>query len=828
MPSHDLSGTWLLRGINGLRGFKSDCLKEEIDRRLYINADVPGEVHLDLLAAGRIADPYHRLNHLACRWVEDQVWIFRRTFTADHALDAAQVQLIFERLDGPAVIHLNGQEVGRHANSFRPCRIDVTGKLRQGQNLLIVELESGLHHVAELEVGGFDVGLESQLSKRHWLRQPQCSFGWDWTTRLLNIGISAPVRLEWFDTAAIAEVALLSEVPDTLDRATLRVRVWIDAARQGDALLQVKLPDAKLTQQKTIQLTPGSHLHELTVAVPNPRLWYPRTHGRQPLYNVEIELSADGKMLDTAARRTGFRRVVVDQSPHPDGGQYFRFIINGQCVFLKGANWIPADMIFCRSAGDRARKLVALAEQANFNFLRIWGGGLYESEDFYNACDQAGIVVWQEFIFSCGKYPATDKKFVDEVRTEATHQVRRLSPHPSLVIWCGNNEQEWGAWDWGFAHTDQALTDHGLYHVILPQIVAAEDPTRFYWPSSPYSGPDRHPNAFEIGDQHPWQVCMGPDGPNFFAYRDMDPRMPNEGGVLGVPNTAVLDECLPDDQRHLQSFAWCEHANGHDSAFAVQPKTERIVRHWTGLDPQQMPLETFAYYSGLLQAEGLTEYANAFRRRMHSTSAAAFWMYNDCWPTTTSWTVVDYRLRRNLAYHPVRRAFADCRAIVAPDGDGLAIVGVNDTLTPRPAQLRYGLFALAGGLPVDITESVELPANSAAVLARLDAKTIAALHDGSCGAFTLLIDENGNTIDQSRIFLTPFKDLSFAKPEVQVDCRHAQATFTSNVFCWGLCLDLTGQADLSDNLFDLLPGIAYRLPCPADKPPKVIRCGNLP
>ena len=308
---------------------------------------------------------------------------------------------------------------------------------------------------------------------------------------------------------------------------------------------------------------------------------------------------------------------------------------------------------------DRARydALTDLALEANFNFLRIWGGGLYESDDFYELCDEKGILVWQEFIFACSRYPADTLAFLNEVVEEARYQVRRLASHASLVVWCGNNEIEWLYWDHEHLRPSY-LPDHVLFHDVLPDVLRDEDGTRFYLPSSPISPDGAFPNADDRGDQHPWSI--GFENIDFREYREMICRFPNEGGILGPSSLPTVLECLPEDERRLDSPSWFLHDN---TISAVQPSNcDRMLELFCGLDPRAMSLEEYVYWGGLVEGEGLREYIENFRWRMWSSAAACFWMYNDCWPATRSWTIVDYALRRTPAFHPVRRAMEPVHA----------------------------------------------------------------------------------------------------------------------------------------------------------------------
>ncbi|HEX2950026.1 MAG TPA: glycoside hydrolase family 2 protein, partial [Armatimonadota bacterium] len=551
----------------------------------------------------------------------------------------------------------------------------------------------------------------------------------------------------------------------------------------------------------------------LTIDVENPRLWWPRGHGDQNRYTVEVAFEASGE-TQTVTRRTGVRLVEIDQSSHPATGKHFIIKINGRPIFCKGGNWVPADLLYSTVTPERIHDLVSLAINANFNTLRVWGGGSFASEALCDACDENGILLWHDFLFACAKFPGDHPEFAAEVRREVTYAVRELAHHPAMVVWCGNNEIEMGDWAWGYDNTCRTHPHYAIFHHDIPRIVMEENPAIVEWISSPYSPDYKSPNDPTVGDQHPWEVSLGTHGPDWWHYRSYVDRFPNEGGVLGMSSLGTLQQFLPESERYVGSPSW----DHHDNPFArlsrtpdALGRTYESVQFWTGRDPMAMEWENYAFTSSLLQAEGLYEYISNYRRRMFSSSSAIFWMYNDSWPTTHGWTIIDYYLRKKLSFHPVRRAFQPITVVVAEENDRVTIFGVNDTPASWSGELRYGLFTLHGGLPKDKSLQVLLPANASTPLAEFTLAEWQQLGLHESGAFALL-RQHDTTVAQHRLFLERFKDLNFAEPDVHIDLRDGLLTLTADTFVWGVCLDLNGDADLADNCFDLLPGIPYTLP----------------
>jgi len=822
--SRSLDGVWKLCWTSGMRGRTSFVQDGRIALDRYLDARVPGEVHLDLWRAGWIADPYTGTNVLAARWVEEMIWTYRRELTVPAAARRGRAWLVFERLDIAAKIRLNGAEVGEHCNTFYPCRIDVTGKLLPGRNVLEVEIESGLYHVSDKLNGGYQWTKDAALHKRHWLRKPQSQFEWDWAPRLLNVGITGPVRMEWTTgPARIDQLVPLVRVAPDLKSATVRARLFVEGL--GTKAVKGTLTVAVAGRKETVpvSIAPGLNPVEATVEVPDPQLWWPRGHGGQPLYPLKVELRVGGRVVGTRTARIGFRRVRVNQAPHPMGGRYFVIEVNGRPIFCKGGNLVPA-AVTARLDEERYRGLVDRSIEANFNMLRVWGGGLYEADDLFRICDEEGILVWQEFVYACAKYPTIDGDFFRDVSREARFQVRRLAAHPSLIVWCGNNEMESGNWEWGYDLGSLPLPDHAFFHLTLPRIVKEEDPTRYYQPSSPFSPDGETPSRPDMGDQHPWSI--GFNETDFRGYRKMIDRFPNEGGIMGPCARPTVRECVPGGLKFPDSLEWQVHENSISDWETPKP-VDRMLEQWLGKRRRDMNLDDWVYWGGVVQGEGLSEYIKNFRRRMFSSASAIFWMYNDTWPAVRSWTIVDYRLRRTPSFHPVRRAFAPVAVVVTREEDAVRVWGVNETQQIAGGTLRYGLMRLSGTYQVDESRPVLLKPNASTLLAEFDARSWDRLGTRTHVAFARLADGT-REVARDRLFLPYFREMKWPRPRVAVRRAGGKAVFTSSSFAWRVCLDLDGERRLPDNFFDVWPGIPTVLPWPKSLgTPRILRVGNL-
>ncbi len=832
-----MSGTLSLNGTWGLTWAEGSPLVPPhhytgttLHGRRLLPAAVPAPIHRVLLDAGLLDDPNAGLGSLKARWVEEQFWIYRQQITVPDEAAEQAAWLTFERLEYEAVIWLNGEEIAHHANAHRPACVNVTGKLRAGENLLVVRLSTGMHSAADKPANAFQVAEIGLLTKRHWHRHPQYQSGWDWNARLVNVGILGDVRLDWHAGPRLAQAAVFAVPSADLSAAVVHVRACAEHAGTApvSAVLRARVLETGQETTCAVSVPPGASTHDAVIKLANPRLWWPIGHGEPFRYTVEVMLEAAGER-QVITRKTGIRRVEIDQSPHPVEGRHFILTINNRPIFCKGGNWVPADLLYSTVTPERTRALVALARDANFNLLRVWGGGAFADHALCDACDEAGLLIWHDFLFACAKFPADDPDFATEVQTEITWAVRELAHHPSLVVWCGNNEIEWGDWGWGYDRDAPMFPHHALFHRAIPRIVDAEDRSTPYWPSSPYSPDFKTPNDSTVGDQHPWTVSMEAGGANWWKYRTLADRFPNEGGVLGASSPATLRQFLPAGEQYLGSPSWDHHDNPFaciDVVQGAQGHAYQTVELWLARNPQEMAWEDYAFASALLQAEGLSEYIVNYRRRMFSSASAIFWMYNDSWPVTHGWTIVDYYLRKKLAYHPVRRAFQPVTVVVAMENEAVTVFGVNDTPHPWQGEVRYGLFTLAGALPREETLPVTLAANTATPLAHFPRAEWDALGLAQTGAFAVLYQQ-GTCIAQHRLFLARFHELEFAIPTIEITVEHSTLILRADAFAWGVCLDVDGELPLADNCFDLLPGIPYTLPWATELgEPRIVHIGS--
>ena len=427
----DLSGNWKVTWNEG--GHGPESLDEylltdpEQDPARFLDIEVPMELHLALQKAGLVEDINFGMNSLRARWVAEKYWLYVRKFNATEEALKQKAWLVLDQLDLNAIIILNGERVGTHNSAFVPGRIDVTGKLHSGANTLKIGLESGLYGVADKEGAAYQQNLGAWLNKRHWMRKPQYQFLWDWNPQLINVGITGKVRLEWAASVRLDQVVIQCNLSEDLQKARLTVKSFLESwGTKENMKIRTTVMETGENKETDVALTAGLTPYITMVEINRPRIWWPAGQGDQPLYHVNVEVVKDGVVIARKLMRTGIRRIEIDQSPHPAGGNYFTIIVNNRKIFMKGGNWVPPDMIYSNISKERLNVLTDLALKANFNMLRIWGGAIWAGHDLLDLCDEKGLLVWHDLLFACSKYPGDDMEFYNLVKQEVQWGVREF------------------------------------------------------------------------------------------------------------------------------------------------------------------------------------------------------------------------------------------------------------------------------------------------------------------------------------------------------------------------------------------------------------------
>ncbi|MER5445100.1 glycoside hydrolase family 2 protein [Streptomyces sp. NPDC002766] len=740
-------------------------------------AAVPGCVHTDLLAAGVIPDPFLGANETEVAWVARREWTYETELPAG-AGGHEQTDLVFDGLDTVAEVTVDGRVLGRTRNMHRSHRFDVTGL----EGRLSVRFVSA-YAEAEAVRGRVGERPAAYAEPYQYVRKMACSFGWDWGPTLVTAGIWRPVRLESWSTARIARVRPLVTVEDGLGVVELRIEV---ERSRVEAPLAVAATVGGVRARGEIEGSAGV----VRLRVPDARLWWPRGYGEQPLYEVELTLLHEGDALDVWRRRVGFRTVRLDSSADAHGTG-FTLVVNGERLFARGVNWIPDDVFPSRVTRERYRERLGQAARAGVDLVRVWGGGIYESGDFYDACDELGLLVWQDFPFACAAYPE-EQPLRGEVEAEARENVVRLMPHPSLVLWNGNNENLWGFRDWGWeARLAGDSWGEGYYLGVLPRVVAELDPTRPYTPGSPWSGSwERHPNDPAHGTHHSWEVWNRAD---YGEYRREVPRFVAEFGWQAPPAYATLRRALPGEALAPDSPGMLHHQKADDG----NGKLERgLAGHFA---VPKGDFDRWHYLTQVNQARAVAAGIEHWRSHWPACAGTIVWQLNDCWPVT-SWAAIDGDGREKPLYHELRRLYADRLLTLQSRERGLLLAAVNQsgrawtgTVTLRRMSVQGAVVAEAG---------VEFRAERRAVAS---VEVPRELEPAGPEEF-LVADADGL---RAMWFSVPDREVPYPKPEFDVTVAPGAVTVTARTLVRDLLLQadrLRPEARADRGLVTLLPG----------------------
>ena len=681
-----LDGAWTVSARSGEA--PADLLERSIP------ATVPGCVHLDLLAAGLIGEPFDGDNEAAQQWIGSTEWVYRRTFSWQgngherHALVAAG-------LDTIATLTLNGAHVASTENQNRSYRWAIGHLLHDGENELVITFAAPIPAIErrEAENGGhlFHVNHHPYNA----LRKTASNLGWDWGIDVATSGIWQPISIESWSGVRLAQVRPLVDVAGTAGILSAHVDLQEHGIPQLRSVRVSVVKDGVEVGVSTASIrTSGS----VTVSVPEVELWWPRGHGEQPLYDVTVEVGAD-----SWTHQVGFRTVALNSQPDADGTP-FELQVNGRTIMIRGANWIPDDAFVTRIDTARLERRIADATQAGMNLLRIWGGGMYESEEFYSICTREGLLVWQDFLLACAAY-AEEAWLADEIEAEAREAVARLSKHASLVLWCGNNENLVGYAEWGWRGELEGRTWGEYYYTqLFPSIIGELDPTRPYIPGSPFSASSfLSPNIDKEGTVHIWDVWNEKD---YRAYAEWKPRFVAEFGFQGPAAYTTLFDVVHDVPLD---------PNGHE--LLVHQKANngnlKLERGLDGHFPQPRTIDDWHFVTQLNQAHAMRFGISFFRSLAPYNTGTVIWQLNDDWPVV-SWAAVDYAERRKPLWYALREVYRARFATIQPADDGLDLVVLNDSDEPFDGVATLSRFAFSGSTLATAELTVSAPARGQA------------------------------------------------------------------------------------------------------------------
>ena len=775
----------------------------------WLPATVPGDVHLDLLANKKISDPFFRDNEAKLQWIENEAWEYRVSFEVTPAMLArSHVDLVFDGLDATAEVYLNSTRVLDANNSFRIWRVPAKEHLHVGKNLLYVVFPSPIKAAAKVAAGDA-FRLKSKTEDKTYVRKPAYEYGWDWGPRFVTSGIWKPVRLEAWDKLRIADFAIRQRDVNR-EVAHLNAEVEVEAAAAGSARVNVQYSDHGKPAQvvATLNVHAGLNVIDLPIEIRQPKLWFPAGYGEQPLYDFTAQVGTGGQVSESRKVRAGLRSIelhrVLDK-----WGRSFELVVNGIPVFAKGADVIPFDSFPNRVTTADYRRILQSARDANMNMIRHWGGGYYETDEFYAICDELGIMVWQDFMFGNDWQPGT-YAFKLNIEAEAEDQVRRLRNHPSIVVWCGNNETE-SALNWPARKVlpldvkYQMWQDYLIeFSGILPRVVARLDPETPYWPSSPSADYEPVSESYHTGDDHIWDVWHG--RVPFATYETHHSRFVTEYGFQSFPEMKTVEAFTqPEDRTSIFTPVMLAHQKNNEGNAIIH---DYLLRDYS--EPKDFA--SFLYVSQVLQAEGIKIGAEHFRRSRPETMGSIFWQLNDCWPVA-SWSSIDYYGRWKALQYYARRFYAPILVSPHVEDGALKVYIVSDKVNAEPVTLRVRLMDFDGKALLEETHTVDVAPLASKVYLDWPLKklTDAGAADTSRVFVVAELSAGGAQLSRNLVYLAPVKHVYLKPAHLKVEATGAKGSFkirvSSPVLARSVYISF-GNLDvqLSDNYFDLLPG----------------------
>lgn len=671
---------------------------------------VPGDIHSALMAEGRIPDPMVGRNEADQQWVSEATWEIRRSFNlAPEALSGKWAVLDLEFVDTFADVMINGFDVARLGSCFIRHRLDVSDVLRAGDNEIVIRFRSAAeeaHRRAALQPFPIPWSVSNnRIADMNMIRKPQCHAGWDWGLCLMVMGIYAEPKLHLFDAVRIENVVLRQRHKDSGD-VTVTADIELAATRERTLPLTFTLGEETVSAEITVPRGGGEL--SLSIELERPELWWPAGYGKQPLLEATVAIPGD-----SVTRRIGLRTIEV-LTEKDDVGVGMVFRVNGTPIFAKGANWIPADALPSRITGERIRRLLGEAAEANMNMIRIWGGGFYEFDAFYDACDELGLLVWQDMMFSCSQYPST-KEFLTEIDAELRYQVKRLASHPSIALWCGDNEIV-GSLNWydlSRKNRDRYLVNYDRFNRAVEAAVIESDPDRAFWPSSPCAGALDYGDAWHDdskGDMHFWSVWH--EGKDFEHYYTVKPRFCSEFGFQSFPTMNAIRRFAEPDQWNAMSPVMEFHQRD-------KGLNGRIVETMTRYFRSPTSFAGFVYLSQLQQALAIETAVRFWRSTKPRCMGALYWQLNDVWPAV-SWSSLDHALAWKTLHYHAKRFYADVALAPRIEDGKLILSAANDTLDGDVVETRVSRIALDGRVLGEENAAAFVPTDRAVEIGRFD------------------------------------------------------------------------------------------------------------
>ncbi|MDR2634426.1 MAG: hypothetical protein LBC13_00425 [Clostridiales bacterium] len=773
---------------------------KELYSEKWMDAEVPGTQYTDLMRAGEIPDPFYGCNEKDCFRFAEKGWVYEREFTLDEAaLSRDFLELNLLQADTLATIYLNGKEIGKCENAHLKYVFDIKQAAVAGNNVLRAEFASTLPYVEERQKNDpVNVNMNGLTGIPH-IRKPQCHYGWDWGPSLPVSGFTRSVYIEAYDGAKITDMAI-KQVHKT-GSVTLHIKAELSKPVIGEVRFAVTAPDGGVLCASAAAEDGAA---SAAITVEKPELWWTRELSRrevQPLYNVTAELETEGVAVYASEKRVGLRVIELERGKD-EFGEQFRFKLNGVPLFIKGANWIPPDSFITRFTAEKLNYFIDSALNANMNMLRVWGGGYYESDEFYDKCDEKGLLVWQDFAFACAAYPFYNDAFLSNVLAEVDYNVKRLRSHACLAVWSGNNEIEVMSAAWFFKRRLITWTEKFFWE-ILPEKMRGLDPLTPYIPGSPVGTAFmKNVASDKAGDTHLWHVWHGLQPLTY--YRKRYTRFCSEFGL----------ESLPDKQT-LASFAKPEDYSFNSDVMRAHQKcmsgNSKIVYYISTRFRLPEKFVDYVYLSQITQSECVRDATEHWRRNRGRCNGSMYWQFNDCWPVS-SWAGIDYYGRFKALQYSARRFNSPVLLSVYADKGIFTAYIVNDLKTPFEGAAEYRLLDFDGNRLAEGKIRVSAKDCSSERLFSVDFREEASAVKGGCVLSAVLYDGGGNVVSETSLPFKAEKKLVLPDPRIDADFSsedggRVKITLNAEKYARYVCVEVKGAVtDFSDNFFDINAG----------------------
>lgn len=784
-------------------------------------ATVPGVVHTDLLQNKIIEDPFFRLNERGLQWIDKEDWVYETCFTlAAGMMRKENMELVFEGLDTYADVYLNDECILKADNMFRRWSIPIRQYIREENNILKVYFHSPIKiDVPKWDALPYQYPASNDQSENGGLFNKKISifarkagyhYGWDWGPRLVTSGIWRPVYIRAWSDLRINDV-FIEQKEVGAGRAVIAGHVELDADKDMDGVLVTITDEAtgRVLGEWQADLKRGTNRVTVDFVLHKPKLWWSNGLGEPFLYRFRTDIIAGGELLDSKTERVGIRSLKVVHQPDKDGHTFY-IELNGRPVFAKGANYIPSDNFLPRVTPENYKKTILDAAGVNMNMLRVWGGGIYENDVFYDLCDEYGIMIWQDFMFACSMYPA-EGALLDNIHQEAVDNVKRLRNHACIALWCGNNECQdaWLGWGWkreierqNKEYADKIWAQYRQqYHVTLPGVVREYAPGTFYWPSSPFAFEGEMSGTTD-GDRHYWSVWHG-KAP-ISDYDSEKSRFFSEYGFQSFPEFESVKRYAPyPEDWDIRSEVMMSHQRGGDHA------NELIETYLLNEYKKPRDFRAFLYMNHVLQGDAIKTAIESHRRQMPYNMGTLFWQHNDCWPVA-SWASRDYYGRWKAQHYYVRKAYDDILISPVVEGDDLKVYAVSDRLENTSGRLQLQVCQFDGTVVHHWDKSVGISGNDSRVC--FSAPLAKLLEGANRGTVYVRVDytDKSGRVYHNNYCLGKQKDMDYPKVDLQTEVRSIEGgyevTVSADKFARAVCLSVADNESVySDNYFDVQP-----------------------